>query len=223
MSAGVAYRVVAIDGPAASGKSTVAQLVAKRIHFDYLNSGAMYRAVTWHVLRKTISPDDAPAIVRLLETTRIDCEHGIDGARILINGVDPEIHLRDDQVNENVSIVSKIPRVRELLVARMRAYASQRDVVIEGRDIGSIVFPNTPHKYYIDASPQIRLQRRMAQGQRDEIAARDRADSSREIAPLLIAPDAFVIDSSDLTIDEVVGRVVAQLENQGLQVSPIVA
>ena len=107
-------------------------------------------------------------------------------------------------------------RVREILVAKMRAYASDRDVVMEGRDIGSVVFPDTPYKYYIDASPAIRLRRRIAQGQRDQIAARDHADSSRGTSPLTIAQDAHVIDSSNLTIEEVVSEIIGRLKMKGM-------
>jgi CMP/dCMP kinase len=210
------HRVVAIDGPAASGKSSVARELAKRIGFDYVNSGAMYRAVTWHVLQHAISPGDGDAIVRLLEASRIDCDLGDDGSRILIDGVDPVEHLRDDRVNDEVSLVSSVPRVREILVAKMRAYAKDRDVVMEGRDIGSVVFPETPYKFYIDASPKIRLRRRIAQGQRDKIAARDHADSSRRASPLVIAEDALVIDSSSLTIEGVVGEIIGRLKMKGM-------
>jgi CMP/dCMP kinase len=210
------HRVVAIDGPAASGKSSVARELAKQIGFDYVNSGAMYRAVTWHVLQHAISPGDGDAIVRLLEASRIDCDLGDDGSRILIDGVDPVEHLRDDRVNDEVSLVSSVPRVREILVAKMRAYAKDRDVVMEGRDIGSVVFPETPYKFYIDASPEIRLHRRIAQGQRDKIAARDHADSSRRASPLVIAEDALVIDSSSLTIEGVVGEIIGRLKMKGM-------
>jgi cytidylate kinase len=210
------HRVVAIDGPAASGKSTVSRKVAKQIGFDYLNSGAMYRAVTWHVLQKAISPGDEGAVTHLLENSRIDCDPAENGARILINRVDPAAYLHDDRVNDEVSLVSSFPRIREILVAKMRAYASDRDVVMEGRDIGSVVFPDTPYKYYIDASPEIRWRRRIAQGQRDQIAARDRADSSRGTSPLTIARDAQVIDSSNLTIEEVVSEIIGQLKMKGI-------
>lgn len=215
---GSAHRVVAIDGPAASGKSSVARELARQIGFDYVNSGAMYRAVTWHVLENAISPGDGNAISRLVENTRIDCTLDRDGSRILINGVDPEEHLRDDRVNEEVSSVSSVPRVREILVEKMRAYARDHDVVMEGRDIGSVVFPDTPYKFYIDASPEVRLRRRQAQGQRDEIAARDRADSSRRASPLIIAEDAHVIDSSNLTIDGVVGEIIGRLKIKGMEI-----
>ena len=213
-----AYRVVAIDGPAASGKSSVARSLAKQIGFDYVNSGAMYRAVTWHILNNGISPGDAPAIIRLLENTRIDCT--LDGhvSRILIDGIDPTPHLCEDRVNEEVSLVSSVPRLREILVEKMRGYAVDHDIVMEGRDIGSVVFPDTPYKFYIDASPDVRLRRRQAQGLRDQIAARDRADSSRRASPLIIAEDAHVIDSSNLTIEGVVGEIVGRLKMKGLEI-----
>jgi len=214
-----AHRVIAIDGPAASGKSSVARELARQIGFDYVNSGAMYRAVTWHVLQEALSPADGDAIACLLEKTRIDCTLDGDGSRILINGMDPAENLRDDRVNEAVSLVSSIPRVREILVKKMRGYARDRDVVMEGRDIGSVVFSDTPYKFYIDASPEVRLRRRQAQGQRDQIAARDRADSSRRASPLIIAEDAHVIDSSNLTIDGVVEEIIGRLKIKGMKLT----
>ncbi|MEY2562059.1 MAG: CMP/dCMP kinase [Verrucomicrobiota bacterium] len=212
------HQVVAIDGPAASGKSSVARELARQIRFDYVNSGAMYRAVTWHVLERGVPPGDGESIARLLEESRIVCDLDQNGSRILIDDVDPTEHLRDDRVNEEVSLVSSVPRVREILVAKMRAYADDRDVVMEGRDIGSVVFPETPYKFYIDASPEVRLRRRTAQGQRDQIAARDRADSSRRASPLIIAEDAHVIDSSNLTIEGVVGEIIGRLKMKGMAV-----
>jgi cytidylate kinase len=208
-------RVVAIDGPAASGKSSVAQQLAKRLGFVYVNSGAMYRAITWHVLDRGIAPDDGPAITRLVDSSRLDCDLDNDESRILIDGNDAAEHFRDVRVNEGVSLVSSVPRVRELLVAHMRAYAQDNDVVMEGRDIGSVVFPATPYKFYIDASPEIRSRRRAAQGQADQIAARDHADSSRRDSPLTRASDAVVIDSSELSIEAVVNQIVERLRSQG--------
>ena len=214
---GSAHRVIAIDGPAASGKSSVARALARRIGFDYVNSGAMYRAVTWYVLEHQVNPADAAAISRLVEAARVECTRDGNGSRILIDGVDPSAHLCDDRVNAEVSLVSSVSRVREALVEKMRSYASDRDVVMEGRDIGSVVFPDTPYKFYIDASPEVRLRRREAQGLRDHIAARDRADSSRRASPLIIAEDAHVIDSSNLTIEGVVGEIVGRLKMKGMQ------
>jgi cytidylate kinase len=213
------HRVIAIDGPAASGKSSVAREVARRIDFNYVNSGTMYRAVTWHLLQHQVSPGDPAAIANLLESTRVDSALDRDGSRILLNGVDPSKHLHDDRVNAAVSAVSSVPRVREILVEKMRGYARDHDVVMEGRDIGSVVFPGTPYKFYIDASPEVRLRRRQAQGQRDQIAARDQADSSRRTSPLIIAEDAHVIDSSNLTIEEVVSEIIARLKMKGLEIN----
>jgi cytidylate kinase len=210
------YRVIAIDGPAASGKSSVAQELARWLNFVYVNSGAMYRAVTWHVLQCKIAPDDGEAIAQLVESAAIVCDLVNGESRILIEARDPSEFLRDDQVNQSVSLVSSVPKVREILVAKMRAYAEEQDVVMEGRDIGSVVFPETPYKFYIDASPDVRLRRRAAQGQHDQIAARDRADSSRRNSPLIIAEDALVIDSSNLTIEGVVGEIIGRLKLKGL-------
>jgi CMP/dCMP kinase len=213
------HRVIAIDGPAASGKSSVAQELARWLDFVYINSGAMYRAVTWHVLQCKIAPDDGDAIAQLVESAAIVCDLVNGESRILIEGQDPSQFLRDDQVNQSVSLVSSVPKVREILVAKMRAYAEEQDVVMEGRDIGSVVFPETPYKFYIDASPDVRSRRRAAQGQHDQIAARDRADSSRRNSPLIIAEDALVIDSSNLTIEGVVGEIVGRLKLKGLAIN----
>jgi cytidylate kinase len=213
-----AHRVVAIDGPAASGKSSVARALAKQIGFDYVNSGAMYRAATWHILEKGVPPGDGAAIARLMEATVIECPRDGDSSRILLDGIDPMPHLCDDRVTAEVSLVSSVPRLREILVEKMRGYARDRDVVMEGRDIGSVVFPATPYKFYIDASPEVRMQRRQAQGLRDQIAARDLADSTRQAAPLIIAEDAQVIDSSNLTIEEVVGEIIGRLKIKGMEI-----
>lgn len=210
-----AHRVIAIDGPAASGKSSVARALAKELAFVYINSGAMYRAFTWHVLKSGVDPADSAAIAHLVDQSAIVCHISEDVAHIQIDGVDPADHLRDDRVNDWVSPVSNVPRVREVLVTQMRAFAADRDLVVEGRDIGSVVFPATPYKFYIDASPEVRFQRRNAQGQRDPIAARDHADSSRSSSPLVVATDAIVIDSSHLPIAGVVTEILARLKIAG--------
>jgi cytidylate kinase len=212
------HRVIAIDGPAASGKSSVARELALRLGFAYVNSGAMYRAVTWHVLQKGVDPNDTRGVAMLAETAAIVCDLTNNQSRILIDGVDPTEHLRDDGVNNSVSQVSSVPQVRRVLVEKMHRYAEENDLVMEGRDIGSVVFPDTPYKFYIDASPEVRLRRRAAEGLRDEIAARDRADSSRRASPLIIAEDALVIDSSNLTIDGVVGEIIGRLKMTGMQI-----
>src|SRR3954470_1593579 len=212
------HRVIAIDGPAASGKSSVARELARRLGYVYVNSGAMYRAVTWDVLEHGVSPDDSAAIIKLVEAAPIRCELIKNKSRIFLGEVDPGPYLRDDRVNNNVSQVSTVPEVRRILVDKLRHYALDHDLVVEGRDIGSVVFPDTPFKFYIDASPEVRSRRRAAEGQRDEIAARDRVDSSRRASPLIIAEDAHVIDSSHLTIDGVAGEIIGRLKNKGLQI-----
>ena len=211
------HHVIAIDGPAASGKSSVAFALAKRLGFSYVNSGAMYRAVTWNVLQRGVNPHESIAVVAALEQSKIVCALVDKKSRIVIDGRDPASHLRDANVNCAVSIVSCIPRVREILVARARECAEADDVVMEGRDIGSVVFPETPFKFYVDALPEVRVQRRRAEGQRDEIAARDRADSSRAASPLIVAPDAEVIDTSALTIEGVVKEILRRLKEKGLR------
>ncbi len=211
------HRVIAIDGPAASGKSSVARELARRLDFVYVNSGAMYRAITWHVLEHGIDPDDGQRIGAAAEAASIACDIINKQSRILIDDVDPTPHLRDNPVNNAVSQVSTVPEVRRILTEKMRNYAHGQDLVVEGRDIGSVVFPDTPFKFYVDASPEIRLRRRAAEGQQDEIAARDRVDSSRRASPLIISEDAHVIDSSNLTIEGVVGEIIGRLKLKGLE------
>jgi cytidylate kinase len=210
--------VIAIDGPAASGKSSVARALARRLGFAYVNTGAMYRAVTWLVVSKGISPDDAETVQALLQSTRISCGLINGESTILLDGIDPSEHLLDESVNGNVSAVSSISEVRRLLVEKQRAYAAENDLVMEGRDIGSVVFPDTPYKFYVDASPDVRAMRRARQGLADSIAQRDKFDSSRRTSPLIIAEDAHVIDSSNLTIDGVVGEIIGRLKQRGLEI-----
>jgi cytidylate kinase len=208
--------VIAIDGPAASGKSSVARELAARLGFVYVNSGAIYRAVTWHVLAHGVNPADPETVAQLAENSAIECRM-VDGAsRVAIEQVDPAAHLRDPEVNREVSRVSAIPRIRKIVDEKLHDCARDHDLVVEGRDIGSVVFPDTPYKFYIDASPEVRMRRRAAEGQRDPIALRDQADSSRPAAPLIIAEDALVIDSSHLTIDGVVGEIIGRLKMKGL-------
>jgi cytidylate kinase len=210
------HRVVAIDGPAASGKSSVARELARRLSFVYVNSGAIYRAITWHLLEKGITAEEFDGVVQALESASItSCLLGGE-SRIVIDNVDPAEHLRDSRVNESVARVSRLPAVRDIVAKKLHDNARSDDLVVEGRDIGSVVFPDTPYKFYVDASPEVRLQRRAAQGERDEIALRDHADSSRAVSPLVIAKDAHVIDTSHLTVEKVVYEILARLKETGL-------
>jgi cytidylate kinase len=206
------HRVVAIDGPAASGKSSVAREIALRLGFAYVNSGAMYRALTWHILEHGIDPSETERVIGSIESAEITCDLQNNESRLLIDGIDPVDHLRDDRVNNGVPLVSRIPRVRQILVEKMREYARAGDLVMEGRDIGSVVFPDTPYKFYVDASPEVRAQRRAAQGEQDAVAARDYADSSRSTSPLVMAEDAYFIDTSNLAIAQVVDEILRELK-----------
>ena len=211
-----AHIVIAIDGPAASGKSSVARALARRLRFHYVNTGAMYRAITWLAVSRSILPTDTAAVRALLDATRIECGFASEESTILLDGTDPTPHLSDAAVNASVSAIASIPEVRSTLVAKQRACCTEFDVVMEGRDIASAVFPETPYKFYIDATLEVRAARRVKQGVADRIEARDRQDSSRPMSPLIIAEDAHVVDSSHLTIDGVVGEIIGRLKLKGL-------
>ncbi len=209
------HRVVAIDGPAASGKSSVARVLARRLGVLYVNTGAMYRAVAWLALRRGVDPRDPGAVAAALGAARLECGVSEGEGTLRLDGEDPGPGLNAPEVNATVSLVAAIPAVRAELVARQRDYARECDLVMEGRDIGTVVFPQTPYKFYIDASPEVRARRRAAQGFQDDPAARDRIDSSRADSPLKIAPGAEVIDSSALTVEGVVDEVIRRLNQHG--------
>ncbi len=209
--------VVAIDGPAASGKSSVSRRVAQQLGYAFVSSGLMYRAFTWVVCEAGIDPStDTEAVLSLLERTTITPARRDNELYLLVNGEDPGEALTADHVNGNVSNVAKIPEVRHALVSQQRACAETTDIVMEGRDIGSVVFPDTPYKFYLDASEEVRAQRRAAQGLGDEIAERDRIDSTRKVSPLVIADGAHVVDTSNMSLTEVVDAVLAALKNMGV-------
>jgi cytidylate kinase len=179
----------------------------------------MYRAVTWCALAKNVPIVDQVRIQQLLHYTDIVCGVANGESTILLDGLDPTPHLVSESVNANVSAVATIAEVRRILVKKQRAYARDWDVVMEGRDIGSAVFPETPYKFYIDASPEVRARRRAQQGLQDSVAARDKVDSTRRTSPLTIAEDAHVIDSSNLTIDGVAGEIIGRLKLKGLAIA----
>ena len=207
---------IAIDGPAASGKSTLARKLAERLGLVMVNSGAMYRAVTWKALRENIDPSDTAAVIDLLN--RIDIHCGEEGmtSTCTIDGVDPGDELRSETINSNVSAIAAIPEVRDKLVALQRGYLDHTSIVMEGRDIGSVVFPDTPYKIYVDASEEVRSARRIADGEVDSVAKRDAADSERTTAPLKIADGAVVLDTSNHTIESGVDAAIEILKQQGL-------
>lgn len=210
--------VITIDGPAASGKSSVARLVAARLGYTYVNTGNMYRAMTWAVLDAGIDPATDPTAVATYSTrAAIDCPVQDGQTTLTIAGhrlTDEE--LNSDPVNRAVSHVAAVLEVRNALVAAQRALRSLGPLVMEGRDIGSVVFPDSPFKYYIDASEEVRSARRRAQGHADQVAERDRLDSTRKASPLIIPEGATVIDNSHLTLEQAVESVLTSLETKGL-------
>lgn len=207
--------VVAIDGTAASGKSSAAREVAGLLGMVYVNSGAMYRALAWLACQRQVDVDDETALVDLLHASRFDS--GISGGRawISIGGEDPTPYLNEDRVNRAVSAVARHAEVRAILVDWQRSFHREADLVMEGRDIGTVVFPDTPYKFFVDASPDVRAQRRSAQGFQDVVVERDRVDSSRKASPLKQAPEACVIDSSHLSLQEVVEKILQELRRRG--------
>jgi len=207
---------VAIDGPAASGKSTVARRLAERLGLIMINTGAMYRAIAWATIENDVDASDAVAVISMLENLEVSCGVKDGTSTILINGIDPGDALREDAVNSRVSTVAAIPEVRHLLVEKQREYLKLGSLVMEGRDIGSVVFPDTPYKIYIDASEEVRLARRSAEGLTDVVSKRDAEDSKRKTSPLVVADGATVIDSSEMNIDEVVEAAMNTLRAQGM-------
>ncbi|MBK1829669.1 (d)CMP kinase [Verrucomicrobiaceae bacterium R5-34] len=207
---------VAIDGPAASGKSTVARRLAERLGLIMINTGAMYRAIAWATIENEVDAADSAAVLAMLDKLEVTCGVKDGTSTILIDGTDPGDALREDAVNSRVSTVAAIPEVRHLLVEKQREYLKLGSLVMEGRDIGSVVFPDTPYKIYIDASEEVRLARRSAEGLTDVVSKRDEEDSKRKTSPLVVAEGATVIDSSEMDIDEVVEAALATLRTQGM-------
>lgn len=205
-------RVVAIDGPAGAGKSTIARALARRLGVPYLDTGAMYRAVTHAALRDGVDPANAEAVTRLAVVSRIEVGDG----DVKVDGVDVTREIRTDQINHAVSHVAAISGVRSVLRDQQRAWvAAHGGGVVEGRDIGTVVFPDATLKVFLTASPHVRAQRRVAESGGDvdaiarSIAERDRLDSTRIDSPLMTADGSVTIDTSNLSIDEVVEKLLS--------------
>jgi len=214
-----ASHIITIDGPAASGKSSVARLVAATLGWAYINTGNMYRAVTLAFLEDGVDVLDDKAVVAALPALKLLSTVEEGRSVIRVNGRDVEPHLNSEAVNGAVSHVAKVPEVRERLVAMQREMGLAQPSVMEGRDIGTVVFHDAPYKFYVDASEEVRASRRGLQGQQDSVRERDRIDSTRKTAPLIAAADAVVIDSSDLSLQEVVERVLHVLRDKGLAIA----
>ena len=214
--------VISIDGPAAAGKTAVGRELARTLGFAYLDTGIMYRAVTWLALHRGISMDDTSSLGDLTRANPMRLVHN-DGAKVTIAGLELGVELREPSVDRNVSAVAKVSAVREELVAQQKAVARTRKIVMIGRDIGTVVLPNADLKIYLNASAEIRAQRRWqemrSRGENrdlnsilDETLARDRIDSDREDSPLRPAKDAWELNTDDLDIQQVIHQIVDRVK-----------
>ena len=208
--------IIAIDGPAGAGKSTIAARLARKLGYVNLESGAMYRALALQAIGHDTSFDDESELVKLADASRIQLEPTITGNRTLLDGKDVSARIRERDVTEGASRISVHPKVREWMVAHQRAMGAGGGVVMEGRDIGTKVFPDADLKIFLDADPVVREQRRMAQQKISgdvapslaaDLRERDRRDRTRAASPLIPAEDAVVINSSSMTEDDVLARV----------------
>ncbi len=217
--------IIAIDGPVGSGKSTLARRVASLMGYVYIDTGAMYRAVALKALRRTVALDAADELTALAGETRIDLAAEDGGQRVYLDGEDVTYAIRTPEVSQGASKVAVIPGVRQVLVAEQRRAGARGGVVMEGRDIGSVVFPDAELKIFLTASPEIRAERRWREHQQkgdaidlprtlDEIHERDRRDSGRISSPLVHAKDAVLVDSTAMDPEEVARLVVMLAENQ---------
>lgn len=212
--------IIAIDGPAASGKSTIAKGLAQKLAFDYLDTGAMYRALTWKALQAKIDYSDEEALAALARDAKISFEQGGDvfQKKIFVNGQDISLEIRSPKVNRAVSIVSRVPAVRQTMAQKQREFAQGRNVVVEGRDIGTVVFPEAEVKVFLTASLRERAKRRqqelfekgdqvpLATIER-EVLFRDQLDSSRLSSPLFKAVDAHLVDTTEKKIEQVIEEI----------------
>ena len=216
--------IIAIDGPAGAGKSTAARALARRLGYLYIDAGAMYRAVAWKVLQAGVSLDNAELIGELAAASRIELAGSVDDRHVLIDGRDITTEIRTPQMSQAASIVSAIPAVRRALVARQQEMGRAGGVVMEGRDIGTHVFPQAEVKFFLNASAEARSHRRFTEDAARgvatkslaaalaEIEERDIRDRTREDSPLVQAEDAIYLDSSALTAKQVVERMIETVE-----------
>jgi CMP/dCMP kinase len=219
--------IIAIDGPAGAGKSTVARQVAERLGFGYVDSGATYRAAALRVLESGVAPEDEPRVAAVVERAEIEFSASGGRPRVLLDGRDVTDRIRTSEVTLAAAQVSRLPEVRKKLVSLQRGFARGRGVVMEGRDIGTVVFSDAPLKIFLEADRDERARRRLEQNHQEgrattledtayELGRRDQLDAERKISPLVAAPDAVKIDSTCLAAGEVVERILKLAQERGL-------
>jgi cytidylate kinase len=206
--------VIAIDGTSASGKSTNAKLVAKALGFVYVDTGAMYRTLAWYCLQKKTNVDDPKAVAAACRKwkTSLECKDG--HVHLLVDGYYPEKEIRTAETSAAVSHVAAVPKVRDWMKKKQRECIQFGNLVMEGRDIGTNVFPETDYKFYLDARLEERSKRRAAEGVNENLAARDQRDSQRAAAPLMIALGAKVINNSEMTAEQTSGLIIADIKQR---------
>jgi cytidylate kinase len=206
--------VIAIDGTSASGKSTNAKLVARALGYVYVDTGAMYRTLAWHCLQKRVDPHDAKAVAAACRKWKTSLVCVDDRVRLLVDGYYPEKEVRTPETAAAVPHVAAVPKVRVWMKKKQRECIQFGNLVMEGRDIGTNVFPETDYKFYLDAHLEERSRRRAADGVRENLAARDQRDSQRASAPLMIALGAKVINNSNLTSEQTSGMILAEIRRR---------
>ncbi len=206
--------VVAIDGTSASGKSTNAKLVAKKLGFIYVDTGSMYRTLAWHCLQQHIDVHDAKAVANVCRRWKTILQCIDNSVRLTVSGYYPEKEIRTAETSAAVPHIAAVPKVREWMKEKQRECIQFGNLVMEGRDIGSNVFPETDFKFYLDACLQERSKRRTEQGVNENLAARDERDSQRAAAPLMIPLGAMIINNSGETPEETSGRIIAEVERR---------
>jgi len=206
--------VIAIDGTSASGKSTTSKALAKLIGYIYVDTGAMYRTLAWYCLKQHIDPHAAKLVANACRRWKTSLECVDDQAHLLVDGYYPDKEIRTAEVSVAVSLVATIPRVRDWMKKTQRDCIQFGNLVMEGRDIGTNVFPETDFKFYLDARLEERSRRRAAEGVQENLAARDQRDSQRAAAPLMIALGAMVIDNSGMTIPKTCEIIIAEVNKR---------
>jgi len=217
---------IAIDGPAGAGKSTIAKLIAQQLGFLYIDTGAMYRALTWRALQEGVSLENSDSIFQLADSTQIHFEQTSIGQNVLANGVNVTEAIRSPQVSTCVSMLASIPQVRSIMVKKQKQMASMGNVVMDGRDIGEDVLPDADFKFFVTASLEERARRRIIEMQakgysideihiRDDIEKRDKMDMEREVGALKILPESIIIDTSHMNVSEVLSQMLSIIGEDG--------